>query len=139
VEHREEYWAGQVDVQRRGAEAWLAFAEGRPDEALDLMQSAVDLEHRADKHPVTPGQILPARALLGQMLLELDRPKEAFVEFSKVIDAEPNRFSALYGAARAAELARQTDKARELYAMLVKIAPQSGRPEVKRAREIVTG
>lgn len=137
VEHREDYWAGQVEVQRRAAEAWLAFAAGRRDQAIELMRSAAALEDTADKHPVTPGQIAPARLLLGQMLLALDRPGEALDEFTAVLRAEPNRFGALYGAARAAETVGRIEKARELYATLVEIAPESNRPEARRAREFL--
>jgi tetratricopeptide (TPR) repeat protein len=138
LEHREDYWAGQVEVQRREAQAWLALAEGRRDEALDLMRSAAELEDNADKHPVTPGQIVPARDLLGQMLLELNRPEDALVEFTRVLEAEPNRLGALDGAARAAESAGQAAKALEFYRMIVKVAPESNRPEVRRARKVVT-
>jgi len=139
VELREDYWAGQVEVQRRGAEAWLAFAEGRRDEALEQMRAVADLEAKADKHAVTPGQIVPARDLLGQMLLELDRPAEALAEFERVLAAEPNRFGAVHGAARAAELAGRTPRARELYALLVELAPHSQRPEVRHARQVLAG
>ena len=76
VTHQESYWATQVEIQRRAAEAWVAFAERRPDAALELARSAADLEDSTDKHPVTPGAIVPARDLLGQMLLELDRPRK---------------------------------------------------------------
>jgi tetratricopeptide (TPR) repeat protein len=138
-QHPEDYWAGQVEIQRRSAAAWLAFAEGKRDEALELMRSAAMLEDSTDKHPVTPGQIVPARDLLGQMLLELNRPREAGAEFTRVLKAEPNRFGALYGAARAAELAGEADRARELYATLVELAPDSDRAEVRHARAVVTG
>jgi hypothetical protein len=136
---KEDYWAGQVEIQRRSAAAWLAFAEGKRDEALELMRSAATLEDSTDKHPVTPGQIIPARDLLGQMLLEMNRPREAGAEFTRVFNAEPKRFGALYGAARAAELAGEADRARELYATLVELAPDSDRAEVRHARAVVTG
>ena len=135
AEHREDYWAGRVEVQHRAAQAWLAFADRHHEQALDQMREAAALEDRADKHPVTPGQIVPARELLGQMLLELDRPAEALAEFDAVRKSEPSRFGALFGAARAAERAGQAQKARELYAALVAMAPDSQREEVRHARE----
>ncbi|HUE85824.1 MAG TPA: hypothetical protein VMO26_07065 [Vicinamibacterales bacterium] len=137
VTHQESYWAVQVEIQRRAAEAWLTLAEGRPDAALELARSAADLEDGTDKHPVTPGAIVPARDLLGQMLLELDRPREAFAEFTRVLASEPNRFGALYGSARSAERSGETAKARELYAALVNLAPRSRRNEVQQARDIL--
>jgi tetratricopeptide (TPR) repeat protein len=137
VDLKEDYWAGQVDVQRKAAEAWVIFAEGKHDEALKLAYDAATQEGTADKHPVTPGNIVPARDLLGQMLLEMKRPGDALVEFLKVIDAEPNRFSAVYGGAKAAELAGQSKIARELYQQLLKIAPESQRPEVQQARKFL--
>jgi tetratricopeptide (TPR) repeat protein len=133
--HQESYWATQVEIQRRAAEAWLALAEARPDAALELARSAADLEDGTDKHPVTPGAIVPARDLLGQMLLELDRPREAFAEFAKVLASEPNRFGALYGSAVSAERSGEIAKARALYATLVAVAPTSRRPEMQQVRD----
>lgn len=133
-QHKEDYWTTQVEIQRRSVEAWLAFAESRGDQALKLMRSAAVLEDTTDKHPVTPGQIVPARDLLGQMLLELKRPDEALAEFNNVLQAQPGRFGALYGAARAAELAGRADLARQLYGQLVKVASGSKRDEVRHAR-----
>jgi tetratricopeptide (TPR) repeat protein len=130
-EHKEAYWATQVEIQRRAATAWLAFAEGRHAQAVELMRSAADLEDTTDKHPVMPGPIVPARDLLGQLLVELDRPEEALAEFAKVLEAQPGRFGALYGAGRAAELAGRTDQARRLYAQLVEVASASTRDEVR--------
>ncbi len=137
-QHKEDYWATQVDIQRRAAEAWLAFADGRREHALELMRSAAALEDTTDKHPVTPGQIVPAHDLLGQMFLELRRPDEALAEFTNVLQAEPNRFGALYGAARAAELAGRFDIAQRLYAQLVDVAHNSKREEVRQARAFLT-
>src|SRR5215472_5027544 len=68
------YWAGQVDVEARSASAVLEEAQGKRDEALTLMRYAADLEDASDKHPVTPGSIVPARELLGDMLLEANQP-----------------------------------------------------------------
>ena len=136
---KETYWATQVDIQRRAAESWLLLAEDHPQEALELARAAADLEDTTDKHPVTPGQIVPTRDLLGQMLLALNRPAEALVEFEKVLKAEPNRFGPLYGAARAAELAKQTARARDLYTLLIKVAPNSARDAVRHARDFVAG
>src|SRR5258708_17139271 len=69
-------WATQIEIQREAAAAWLAKAEGKNGEALRLMRSAADLEDSTDKHPVTPGAILPARELLRDLYLELSQPAD---------------------------------------------------------------
>lgn len=122
------YWAGQVEIQRRAALAWIAMAEGRAEEAVTLMREAADLEGASEKAAVTPGPIKPARELLGEMLLELKRPVEALVEFESTLKTEPNRFRATYGAARAAVAAGQQAKASAHYASLLQIARAADRP-----------
>lgn len=116
------YWAGQVEIQSREVEAWIALAEGNDEGALALMREAVELEAATEKHPVTPGPIAPAHELLGEMLLALEQPAEALVEFEASLVTEPNRFRSLYGAARAAELAGETESARGYYEELVALA-----------------
>lgn len=133
-QRKEDYWATQVEIQRRAALAWLALAEGQRERALELMHSAVALEDSTDKHPVTPGAIVSTRDLLGQMLLRLERPEEALVAFEKVLEAEPRRYRGIAGAARAAERAGKYDVARRYYAQLLEVAPESDRAEVRIAR-----
>jgi hypothetical protein len=98
------YWAEQVDIQGRVVSAWIARAEGKSEEAVRLLRAAGDLEDSTEKHPVTPGLIVPARELLAEMLLEMNQPAQALKEFEASHLKEPNRFRGLYGAARAAEL-----------------------------------
>jgi tetratricopeptide (TPR) repeat protein len=98
----ESYWAEQVEIQRLGAEAWLALAQGRPDEALESMRVAARREDATEKAAVTPGPLAPARELLGEMLLELERPAEALAEFRTALTREPNRYRSLEGARQAA-------------------------------------
>ena len=90
------------------------------------MRSAADLEDRTDKHPVTPGPVLPARELLGELFMELDQPALALPEFEEVLRSSPRRFNATYGAARAAELAGDWQKAKARYAELLQLCGQSG-------------
>lgn len=134
---KEDYWAGQVEIQKTAASAWVALADGKKPEALELMRTAVTLDDASDKHPVTPGSIVPARDLLGQMLIELNRPAEALSEYEKVLSKEPNRFAALYGAGRSAELAGQPGKARGAYARLLQITRGDERAEVRTARKFI--
>jgi hypothetical protein len=136
AEARDNYWATQVEIQRRAAAAWLAHAEGKQEEALKLMQSAADLEDTTEKHPVTPGAIVPARELLGELLLEVRRPQQALKEFEASLLVSPNRFNGLYGAAKAAELSGDRAKAATFYAKLTTLGEQSDgqRPELQAAR-----
>ncbi|WP_324750387.1 hypothetical protein SH591_02555 [Sphingomonas sp. LY54] len=131
-------WRTQVAIERQVAEGWLAHAEGRKEEAARLMRAAADLDDATEKHPVTPGAILPAREQLGELLLELGRPKEALAEYEASLAHAPRRLAGLYGAARAARLAGDTAMARTYYAQIVEQTPQADgtRAEVREAREL---
>ena len=131
---KNDYWATEAEVSRLGVTAWTALAQGKRDDALTLMRSAADIEDKNEKHIVTPGRILPARELLGQMLLELKRPADALKEFELSHAREPDRFAGLYGAAQAAALSGDKAKAKRHYARLVEVASQSTRAEVATAR-----
>ncbi len=132
-------WAMQVEIQRRAAAAWLAKAESKNAEALRLMRSAADLEDSTDKHPVTPGAVLPARELLGDLYLELSQPAEALREYERSLVDSPNRLNGLYGAGRAAPLGGDYFKARVFYQKLARIGARGdgGRAELQRAREFL--
>ncbi|MEW5756070.1 MAG: hypothetical protein AB1810_07175 [Pseudomonadota bacterium] len=112
------YWAGQTDVQIMTVNAWIALAEHRHDEAVRLMRAAADAEEASDKHPVTPGNVLPSRELLAEMLLRLNQPAQAFTEFERSLKRDPNRFRGIYGAARAAEASGNRQAARSYYTKL---------------------
>jgi tetratricopeptide (TPR) repeat protein len=139
VQGNDSYWADQVDIQRETATAWITLAEGKHEEALAQMRSAADHEDKTDKHNVTPGVILPARELLGDMLLELNQPAEAMVEFEATLRTAPNRFNALSGAARSAKLSGDTEKAKTYYAKLLANCDHANgnRPELQVARSLL--
>jgi hypothetical protein len=121
-QRQEDYdWSGQVEVQRLTALAWLKHAEGNKESALRAMRAAADLEDTMEKHPVTPGAVLPARELLGELLMELDQPARALPEFEEVLRSSPNRFNAVYGAGRAAELCRDRKNAQKRYSQLLQL------------------
>jgi len=132
---KDNYWATEVEVQRLGAAAWTAHARANDDEALALMRSAADMEDKSEKAAVTPGRLVPARELLGEMLLEVNRPAEAIHEFETSEKHDPNRFRGLYGAAKAAALAGDPAKAKTYYEKLNVLAQNtdSERPELKEA------
>jgi len=129
-------WAKQVDIERQIAAAWLAYTEGKQDEALKLMRAVADLDDATDKHPVTPGAILPAREQLGELLLELKQPSAALQEFETSLRSTPGRFNGIYGAARAANLAADQKKARSYYEKLIALTQQADtpRPEINEAK-----
>ncbi len=134
-------WGKQVDIKRQVASAWLAHAEGQPEEALRLMRAAADLDDATDKHPVTPGSLLPAREQLGELLLELKQPAAALREFEVSLRSAPNRFNGLYGAARAAKLAPDPKAARTYYSKLLALSRHSdgARPEIAEAKAFLAG
>lgn len=138
VELKDAYWTEQVDIQRRGAEAWVMFAEGKKAEALAAMAAVAEVEDKTDKAAVTPGPIAPARELYGFMLLEAGRAQEALAAFEAVTRKEPNRFMALYGAGQAAEATKQRTKAKGYYQQIVEICAGAGneRPELQYARKM---
>jgi len=114
------YWAGQVDVEIRAAEGWIAHAEGHNDEAEALLTSAAELEDSTDKSPVTPGSILPAREMLGDLLLELNQPQKALEAYERSLKDSPNRLNGLSGAARAAQSSGNLTKARAYYVQIAR-------------------
>ena len=112
-------WATQVEIQRRAAAAWLARAEKKDAEALALLRSAADLEDSTDKHPVTPGSILPAREQLADLLAELGQPAAALTEYEASLRSAPARFNSYDGAARVAERAGNKPEAKAFQERLV--------------------
>jgi tetratricopeptide (TPR) repeat protein len=136
-------WARQVEIQRLVASAWLAHAEGKQEESLRLMRAGADLEEATEKHPVTPGAILPAREQVGELLLELKQPAAALQAFETALQLAPNRFNGLYGVARAARLAADQsnlaadrNKAKIYYGKLLELARDADtvRPEIEEAK-----
>ena len=128
------YWATQIEIQYIAAQAWLAYAKGDRDEALMLMKKSAALEGTTEKHAVTPGEVLPAVELLGTMLLDLNRPEEAFMAFETALARSPNRLNSLYGAGYAAELNGNMDSARDYYQQLLKLAPDAQLTQVAHAQ-----
>ncbi len=121
-------------VEQREVDGWLADAEGKSDDAVADLRGAAEFEESDREDPVC----VPAREMLADLLLELKRPKESLVEYQAVLKDYPNRFDALYGAARASQAAANPQQAREFYAQLVKISlPDADRPELRAARDYV--
>ena len=133
------YWANEVEVQRLAVAGWIALAQKNHDDALKFMRAAADLEDRSEKHIVTPGRILPARELLGDMLMQMGQSAPALKEYETSQEREPNRFRGLYGAAVAAEASGDRAKAMQLFARLGEMTrgAASSRPEMAKVRAMV--
>jgi tetratricopeptide (TPR) repeat protein len=133
---KDAYWVEQIEIQRRAAASWTARAEGKGDEALALMRSAVELEASTEKHNITPGPIVTARELLGDMLMEAGQPGPAGQAYEASLRVAPNRFKALYGVAKAAERAGDREKAKTYYGKLLATAASADtqRPELVEAK-----
>ncbi len=116
--------------------AWLAFAEKNNDEALREMRRVADTQDKKGKGEVA----IPAREMLGDMLLELSQPEKALAEYETAMKTDPNRFNGLAGAARAAAQAHQTEKANSYSAQLLKNCDDgkhSERPELQSAKMLL--
>jgi Tetratricopeptide repeat len=140
TERKLAYWAEQAEIQAKVATAWALRAEGKNEEALAAMRAAADHEDRTEKHVVIPGPIMPARELLGDLLMELGQPAAALPQYEASIAKEPNRFRGLYGAGLAAERAGDLARARGYFEKLVAIsAPSNGtRTELTYARQVLS-
>jgi tetratricopeptide (TPR) repeat protein len=119
------YWVAQAETQLLAVQAWIQFASKDVEPAIAKMRRAAELEATADKEAVTPGEVLPAGDLLGDMLLEAGRPAEALAAFEAVLTASPNRLNTLAGAGLAAERAGNPAKAREFYRQVVTVAERA--------------
>lgn len=118
-------WGIQVEIQKLAAQAWLAYEMGDRESALALMQEAAEKEGSTEKNPVTPGEVLPARELYGDMLLATEDYAGALREYEAALERSPNRFNSLFGAGQAAELSGDEAGAAEYYRQLIEIAPEA--------------
>ncbi|MGQ0814469.1 MAG: tetratricopeptide repeat protein [Gemmatimonadota bacterium] len=132
---KDPYWPIVVDAQRMAAEAWVLHAEAKHADALRVAAEGADKEELVEKHPVTPGPLIPARELLGDILMVHGKPADALIAYEKTLEREPNRLRTLYGAAKAAAAAGQKDVARKYYSEVVKLlAPDTKRSELAEAK-----
>jgi len=128
---KDTYKTNQVDIQIKAAQAWILWKEGKNKEALTYMSEAADMEDKTEKHPVTPGEVLPARELLADMLLLMNKPGEALVAYEAGLQKHPNRFNGLYGAGMAAEKAGKADLSRSYFKQLSVIAGREIAPDFR--------
>jgi hypothetical protein len=138
LKDNESYWARQAEIQELAVVAWSALGAGENEKALRQMESAAALEDGTEKSAVTPGPLSPARELLGEMLLQMNKPTQALEQFEATLQKEPRRFRSLYGAAHAAQLSGRRDSSQRYFRELLKIcanADKPERPELKEARK----
>jgi hypothetical protein len=131
----EAYYAEYMDTNGDEARAWTAFAEKKNDDALRLIRKVADQQDALGKGETS----LPAREMLADMLLLMDRPGDALAEYEKSLKVDPNRFNGLYGAARAAAAVHQAEKANTYYGQLLKNCnngTHSDRPELTQAKTL---
>ena len=138
-QQKDEYKSQQVAIQIKTGEAWIQFAKEKTTVALNLMKLAADMEDGTEKHPVTPGEVLPARELLGDMLLQINQYENALLAYEAVLQKCPNRFNSLYGAGLAAEKSEQKQKAVFYFKQLLTISDtlKSDRPELAATRNFL--
>jgi len=133
------YWREELLVQADAVSSWIAHAEGDSETALRLAEAAANREDAVDKDPVTPGEVLPARELLADMLLELGRYSDALEQYRTVLAGSPNRINALLGAARAAAGSGAPGAAAQYYEAVIDqtSAGNPGRAGLSEAREYI--
>lgn len=136
VQKQDAYKANQVQIQLKASAAWIAFREGKSSAALQLMKEAATLEETTPKPPVTPGEVVPARELLGDLLMAMNAPGDALEAYEINLQDHPNRFNALYNAGLAAEKSNNLAKAGRYYQQLLDVSdtPEADRPELTAAK-----
>ena len=130
--------AAQVLVQIKASEAWIEFKQGSKEKAVRLMTTAANMEDKMAKHPVTPGEVIPIREQLGDLLLEMNKPVPALSAFESNLKTHANRFNSLYGAGMAASKSGNNAKAKSYFDKLLKIAGENNSTRKERLT-IVSG
>lgn len=133
----DDYKANQVLIQVKTIEAWIALANENQATAITFMREATEMEYGTNKHPVTPGEVLPAGELLGDLLLAANQPAEALKAYEYDLKQHPNRFNGIYGAASAANKSGNEELATKYFRQLVELTKNAkvDRPEVVEAKK----
>ncbi|HXZ30841.1 MAG TPA: hypothetical protein VEH30_01055 [Terriglobales bacterium] len=135
LHQKKKYFAEAVEQDRQEAAAWVAHAEGKNDQALAALRKIAETEEAEGAEPLA----IPAREMLADMLLDVNRAQEALAEYETDLKFNPNRFDGLYGAAHAAEIAGNNQKASTYYSQLLRVCAgsTSDRPELSHAKQLV--
>lgn len=132
------YWINQIEIQKKVVKAWELYTQNEMEKSLEMMIVAADLEDATEKNPVTPGALLPAREMLGDLYMELNRPKDALIQYELSLKKNPNRFNSLFGAGRSAELIGDKKKTEYYYNRLLKLNNSSTRQQIVHAKSLAT-
>ena len=132
------WWQRRIRLERDVISGWIAHEQGKASAAVQLIGNAAEEELSAGKLSVEPGHTLYAVEQLGELLLELDRPREALEAFRRSLADSPKRFHSLFGAGRAAELAKMDEEATGYYAALTEmVVAGNDRPQVQHASDFL--
>jgi hypothetical protein len=136
IQDGDTYKSGQVAIQINATMAWIELAKGNAEKAISYMRTAANLESKTSKHAVTPGEIVPADELLGDLYLTLKKPKKALDSYKINLKGHPNRFNGLYGAAKASKLLNDNNQAAFYFQQLISLcdATNSNRKELVEAK-----
>lgn len=129
--------ATYIEIDRRILAGRIAHAEGNGEKAVELTKSAAELESGIEKHPVTPGALLPPNEALGDLLMELDRPAEALHAYEASNEMWPERYNTVLGAARVAKAAENMSAAQSYYEKLLANVGDSDRASISEAKEFI--
>ena len=131
------YWAGQVEIQVLAAQAWIAQAQSKPEEALKFMRAAADLEDSSEKHVAMENRFYPMRELLGDLLMEQGQAGEALKAYEASMKNARERLRGFYGAAKAAEALGDKQKATTYFTELLRLTKNADtdRPEIRAAKQ----
>ncbi|MFO7526671.1 MAG: hypothetical protein R6W68_14560 [Ignavibacteriaceae bacterium] len=134
-----QYWITQIEIQKTAVNALELYAKKENEKSIEMMKIAADLEDATEKNPVTPGHLLPVREMLGDLLMEMNRPEEALAAYELSMINNPNRFNSLYGAGKSAEMIGNVEKAKTYFAELLKLNEGSkpNRKQITYAENIV--
>jgi tetratricopeptide (TPR) repeat protein len=138
-QQKESYKANLVQIQSKASLAWIRLKEGKKDEAITLLKEAVAMEEGTAKHPVTPGEIIPARELLGDLYFEMKDYSSALKEYEADLKRHPNKFNGLYGAAVASEKSGDKVKAEKYFQEVMKLSEgsSSDRPQLRNSKSFL--
>jgi len=136
-----QYWTAQIEVQKTVVKAWQMYAEKELKKAKEILMLAAELEDATEKNPVTPGQLLPVREMLGDLLLEMNLPEEALEQYRLALETNPNRFNSIYGCGIAAQQLGETNTAKEYFTSLLELNRSSNltRDRLAHALNFVSG
>jgi Tfp pilus assembly protein PilF len=131
---KQPYWVEQISIQSEVVRGLALAAQGKRDDAIDVLRKAADREDATQKHVVTPGPLVPAREALAYRLLGDGKPGDALREFETTLEREPNRYRTVAGAAQAAEQAGDRAKAAQHYRALLELARDADSPRAELAK-----